>query len=223
MKKSLIAVSIAATFAATGVSAATLPAGAHLTIDQGSFFAMGGGAYGTVPLLGESGIDVGVSPGDTGTGSHGGAPAAGDVGGATQPWNFFYNTGYDFLSSNGSGSFGGDTTNGVDMTAWTVTWNGIANIPMGGCSLVAGGCTQGTTVFGDTGVGSFSWDGTNGGAYTITYTAHVPVGDPSNFGGVQYDLTLTGTVSTVPVPAAVWLFGSGLMGLVGVSRRRKSA
>lgn len=29
--------------------------------------------------------------------------------------------------------------------------------------------------------------------------------------------------SPVPVPAAVWLFGSGLMGLVGVARRRKSS
>jgi hypothetical protein len=29
--------------------------------------------------------------------------------------------------------------------------------------------------------------------------------------------------SPVPLPAAVWLFGSGLMGLVGVSRRRKAA
>lgn len=27
-------------------------------------------------------------------------------------------------------------------------------------------------------------------------------------------------VSTVPIPAAVWLFGSGLLGLIGLSRRR---
>lgn len=37
--------------------------------------------------------------------------------------------------------------------------------------------------------------------------------DP-NTGTVSY-------VSAVPVPAAVWLFGSGLLGLVGISRRRK--
>jgi hypothetical protein len=29
-------------------------------------------------------------------------------------------------------------------------------------------------------------------------------------------------VSSVPVPAAVWLFGSGLLGLIGVARRKKS-
>jgi hypothetical protein len=44
--------------------------------------------------------------------------------------------------------------------------------------------------------------------------------------GTNGTLTLTGNstvTAPVPLPAAVWLFGSGLMGLVGVSRRRKAA
>lgn len=32
---------------------------------------------------------------------------------------------------------------------------------------------------------------------------------------------LDGSVSVVPVPAAVWLFGTGLIGLIGFSKRRK--
>ena len=30
----------------------------------------------------------------------------------------------------------------------------------------------------------------------------------------------TGDVATVPLPAAVWLFGSGLLGLIGMARRK---
>ncbi len=37
---------------------------------------------------------------------------------------------------------------------------------------------------------------------------------PVIFGGASY------TVTAVPVPAAVWLFGSGLVGLAGVARRK---
>jgi hypothetical protein len=29
-------------------------------------------------------------------------------------------------------------------------------------------------------------------------------------------------VNSVPIPAAVWLFGSGLLGLIGVARRKKA-
>jgi hypothetical protein len=35
-------------------------------------------------------------------------------------------------------------------------------------------------------------------------------------------LTVTGLISEVPVPAAVWLLGSGLLGLLGVARRRRN-
>jgi len=33
---------------------------------------------------------------------------------------------------------------------------------------------------------------------------------------------LIGSAAVVPIPAAVWLFGSGLLGLVGVARRKKA-
>lgn len=47
--------------------------------------------------------------------------------------------------------------------------------------------------------------------------------------GVPYSFTAAnvssngGNVGNVPVPAAIWLFGSALMGLVGVARRKSQA
>lgn len=38
--------------------------------------------------------------------------------------------------------------------------------------------------------------------------------------GSGNSMTVT-SISTIPVPAAVWLFGSGLIGLIGVARRKK--
>jgi len=36
------------------------------------------------------------------------------------------------------------------------------------------------------------------------------------------DVRFESAASTVPVPAAVWLFGSGLLGLIGVAKRKKA-
>jgi hypothetical protein len=41
--------------------------------------------------------------------------------------------------------------------------------------------------------------------------------------GTNGMLSITGNTAAAPLPAAAWLFGSGIMGLVGVSRRRKTA
>jgi hypothetical protein len=42
---------------------------------------------------------------------------------------------------------------------------------------------------------------------------------PNNGGPVDYTMTFTVT-STVPVPAAAWLFGSALIGLAGIKRKK---
>jgi len=44
-----------------------------------------------------------------------------------------------------------------------------------------------------------------------------------NQGGGSYQLTLWGSTAPVPLPAAAWLFGSGVIGLIGLARRRMRA
>ncbi len=44
--------------------------------------------------------------------------------------------------------------------------------------------------------------------------------DNGSFTSFSYEVS---TLGAVPVPAAVWLFGSGLLGLVGVARRRNQS
>lgn len=61
-----------------------------------------------------------------------------------------------------------------------------------------------------TGSGLLSGNGFNSTGVNWTFSA--------NDLGSSYSMTIT----AVPVPAAVWLFGSGLLGLVGVARRKVS-
>jgi len=185
-------------------------------VNPGSWFGMDTNKNGVIagtektPLAqGTTGLVIGTAT--TAGASHGGLTTAGDTNAITAPWNFFGNTGSDFTTVGVTGS----ETAGLDMSGWNVTWNGIPAINMSTGAWGAGFSN---------GVGNFVWTDAYGGAYTLDYHATVPVGDPSNFGGVQYSLHLVGNVNAagpaVPIPAAAWLFGSGLMGLVGIARRK---
>ena len=63
--------------------------------------------------------------------------------------------------------------------------------------------------------GSFNFDATPGN-YFVSFFGFADVSAPQ-LG--QYGIE----ISQVSIPAAVWLFGSGLLGFIGITRRRKTA
>lgn len=108
----------------------------------------------------------------------------------------------------------GDPTTGVldalttgSDSAWTPGTPATAVNPLTGSALVAAGSGTWTGLLVNSGNVGAAWGAFDGTPYTE-----------------QFEITVNGTAAapTVPVPAAVWLFGSGLLGLVGVARRRSA-
>jgi len=97
--------------------------------------------------------------------------------------------------------------------------------------------------------GAWNWNPINGGGNTGDWTELLRDRNNTWSTGVSFDLTLADnapevwiafwldngendfgkfdnvsvTATVVPVPPAVWLFGSGLIGLVGIARRKKTS
>ena len=57
---------------------------------------------------------------------------------------------------------------------------------------------------------------------TMDYINLKQLTQPDNIADPEFGSALL-RVSAVPVPASVWLFGSGILGLTGIARRKKSA
>ena len=99
----------------------------------------------------------------------------------------------------------GDITGGVlslDLSSWTANWS-LTSFNQG-----TGGSIDATTYNAVT------------GDFTADWSALVVGGPYNGQTGVWH---ITGNAQVVPLPAAVWLFGSGLLGLAGVGRCRKAA
>lgn len=226
------AIALALGVSAPSVYAAALPEGALLQINDGvpnldaygvqtnvssgSWFGMdtdgNSKMSGTEKTAMRRGPDGGIIIGTTqsASGSHTGAPNGTENTSIDLGWNFFGNTGMHFTATTAPVAIGGDTVNGITLSGWRVTWNGIAAINMGTDAWNPANCValNITTCSFSNGVAQIEWDGTNGGSFRLIYTATVPAGDPSGFGGVQYLLNLEGTVI---IPGAVSALTGTLM------------
>ena len=103
-----------------------------------------------------------------------------------------------------------DTVTGtisMDLSSWFMTWNGNQmNAGTGKNDGVTSALATGT------------WNPITG-EYFLSWTSQVT---GTLTGTSFWELSGTATPSAVPVPPAVWLFGSGLLGLVGAARRKKA-
>jgi hypothetical protein len=68
--------------------------------------------------------------------------------------------------------------------------------------------------------GTFTFDATPGDYY-VSFFGFADSSTSTRLG--QYGIEISLQTSPVPVPAAIWLFASGLIGLIGISRRKVSA
>ncbi|NVN90559.1 MAG: VPLPA-CTERM sorting domain-containing protein [Desulfuromonadales bacterium] len=115
-------------------------------------------------------------------------------------------------SANGPGSIGVYTSRDNFTTAiCTISENtGQVNSKIDLSSL---GAITGEFAIRLKAVGTKNATGYEGIADTSTFSV-------TNYTGTQLPTELDGSTTTTPIPAAIWLMGSGLLGLAGVRKRR---
>lgn len=122
---------------------------------------------------------------------------------------------------------------GTDISAaspivqkYTIATTGAYTPIVTGSSYVTTACTNAATdtlgSCGSAGIGKTNKINALSGSFTTSGGEFVvTTGAAGVLTNVAYKLTAT--APAVPVPAAAWLFGSGLLGLAGTARRRRAA
>lgn len=172
--------------------------------------------------------DFGLDSLPTGNGSNQFAAGAGDGaafnldGSSVAPGvitNGILTSGFNF---GGTGLFEPNITSGgviADITGSSLTFSAL-NFG----SQVNGGTQLFLPPDGGPGNNTSTVTSLGGGNFGVVVNFASTVNEPGNSADgkvVNWRLEGVMTTSVVPVPAAAWLFGSGLLGLVGVARRKK--
>ncbi len=147
------------------------------------------------------------------SGSHVGAPDGTESPAIDKPWQAFASTGMLESTSPASIVSASGNTATLDFSGISVDWNGIDAIPLHDpVGFPADTGLAFITCAVDCGLGDI---------YTLDYAGHTTFTQTGK-DGVPFLIHLEGTIAAVPLPAALWLFASGLLGLVGMARRKKA-
>ena len=188
-------------------SGSTIP-----TDGNGSWFSVEPTTFGVIGISSFDGLITGTT--QTATGSHAGVPDGSELPTIDNPHDWYGNTGMLSMVSDSTVLTAIGSEASIDFTGIRWSWAGTDNIVIYDPTA------------GDSGVASITCilDCGNGDTYILDYIGHIELGSPSGLGGEEVRIHLEGTisVSAVPIPAAVWLFGSGLIGLIGIARRKKA-
>jgi hypothetical protein len=232
MRKLALAIAISAAASTAAQAAQTsVFTGTLNSMDAGSSFSAGG-AYAdaaiapdldyTLTYVANSGAFVSLSLALDGSFTTVGDPAQPPF--SQQTWTFtnaVYDLGVNQTNSAGfNGDWSqmiGDVTGGGGMTGFVPGASTVSGTGDGtGVACTGGSCES---FDGANLVSRFDLDFILDPNNTFAEISHdFQIEFASTSGGTGYALT---SVAAVPVPAAAWLFGSALVGLVGVGRRRK--
>lgn len=132
-------------------------------------------------------------------------------GSAENSWSYGHS--YNQIQNEAVGTFVGFSNSDPDLN--TYFGHGPDKTALGGANAFAGT------------VASYGIDG-SGNKFAELVFSNLTAGTwyavaAGGSGGSTGAYTITANLSAVPVPGAVWLFGSAIAGLVGVSRRKRAA
>lgn len=128
------------------------------------------------------------------------------------PWSFDFDTGMASITAT-------ETFFGLPWTATDITFADNGDGTYSGNMLLEWGISS-TPL-------AIVWDITTSSVTTLDGDGDGIPGNAIQAGPLiglspTFDGSLTGQLAPVPIPAAAWLFGSSLVGLVGLGRRRRN-